>query len=72
MSAIEYARELLARCESGETIAVTAVEERAGGAYVVLGSSVAPSRRADSGDASGRSDDAAQGGLNPLWRDCLI
>lgn len=34
-SAIEYARELLARCEAGEVIAVTALEERPGGLYQV-------------------------------------
>lgn len=34
-SAIEYARELLARCEAGEVIAVTALEEQPGGLYQV-------------------------------------
>lgn len=36
--AIEYARELLARCELGEVIAVTSVEEHPGGTYSLLGS----------------------------------
>lgn len=34
-SAIEYAKELLARCEAGEVVAVTALEEMAGGRYQV-------------------------------------
>ena len=37
-SAVEYARALLARCESGEVVAVTTVEELKGGTYVILGS----------------------------------
>jgi hypothetical protein len=36
---IAYARDLLARCEAGEVIAVTAVEEYPGGTYAVGGSS---------------------------------
>lgn len=40
-SAIDYARGLLARCEAGETIAVTAVEEHPGGTYCIVGSTVA-------------------------------
>lgn len=34
-SAIEYARGLLARCEAGEVVAVTALEEMPGGHYQV-------------------------------------
>lgn len=34
-SAIEYARELLARCEAGEVVSVTALEEMPGGLYQV-------------------------------------
>ena len=37
-SAVDYVRALLARCESGEVVAVTTVEELKGGTYVVLGS----------------------------------
>ncbi len=37
-AAIEYARELLARCEAGEVIAVTALEEGPGGTYQVQAS----------------------------------
>ena len=47
-SAIEFARGLLARCESGEVIAVTAIEESMGGTYVVLGSTT-PSRTQTAG-----------------------
>ncbi len=36
--AVRYARELLARCEAGEVIAVTALEEHPGGTYEILGS----------------------------------
>lgn len=38
--ALHYARELLRRCESGEVVAVTAVEEQRDGTYAVLGSYV--------------------------------
>lgn len=34
-SAIAYARELLARCEAGEVVAVTALEEMPGGRYQI-------------------------------------
>lgn len=34
-SAIAYARELLARCEAGEVVSVTALEEMPGGLYQV-------------------------------------
>lgn len=34
-SAIEYARELLARCEADEVVSVTALEEMPGGLYQV-------------------------------------
>ena len=34
-SAIEYAKELLARCEAGEVVAVTALEEQPCGLYQV-------------------------------------
>lgn len=37
--AVEHVRELLARCESGEVIAVTVLEERHDGTYSVHGSS---------------------------------
>lgn len=37
--AADYARGLLQRCESGEVIAVTAVEELRGGRYSIEGSS---------------------------------
>ncbi|QTD44570.1 hypothetical protein [Ottowia testudinis] len=36
--ALRYARELLARCETGEVVAVTAIEERPGGTYQLAGS----------------------------------
>lgn len=35
---IDYARDLLARCESGETTAVTALEEYPNGTFQVTGS----------------------------------
>jgi hypothetical protein len=38
--AAEYARGLLARCEAGEVLAVTAVEFQPGGRYLVQGSAV--------------------------------
>lgn len=41
--ATEYARGLLARCEAGEVVAVTAIEEHPGGTYE-LGGTVTPSR----------------------------
>ena len=47
-TAIEYARGLLARCEAGETVAVTAIEEQPGGTYRLQGSSVS-SRTATAG-----------------------
>lgn len=34
-SAVAYARNLLARCEAGNVIAITAVEEHPGGTYSV-------------------------------------
>lgn len=37
-SAIQYAKDLLARCESGEVIAITAIEEHPGGDYTIEGS----------------------------------
>lgn len=37
--AVEYVRGLLARCEAGEVVAVTALEEHPGGTYAVGGSS---------------------------------
>ena len=40
-SAVEYAQALLTRCQAGEVVAVTAVEELPGGAYRLEGSSVA-------------------------------
>lgn len=46
--AIEYAQGLLARCEAGEVIAVTALEEHPGGTYATLGSKT-PSRTATAG-----------------------
>lgn len=39
-SAIEYARNLLARCESGEVIAITAIEFRRNAEYMIGGSAV--------------------------------
>ena len=47
-TAIEYARALLVRCEAGEVIAVTAIEERQGGTYCLQGSAVS-SRTATAG-----------------------
>lgn len=38
-TAVQYAKQLLERCESGEVVAVTAVEEVAGGGYCLAGSS---------------------------------
>lgn len=38
--AIAFAKELLARCESGQTVALTVVEERRGGDYAISGSKV--------------------------------
>ena len=37
-TAVEEARNLLLRCESGETVAFTAIEEHPGGTYVTTGS----------------------------------
>lgn len=45
---VEYARDLLARCESGEVIAVTVLVEYRGGAYMAEGSTT-PSRTATAG-----------------------
>jgi hypothetical protein len=39
-SALNYARELLQRCESGEVIEVTAIEVRRDQTYIVQGSRV--------------------------------
>lgn len=47
-SAIEYARALLVRCESGLVVAITAIEELPGGTYSLQGSSVS-SRTATAG-----------------------
>lgn len=47
-SAIDYARQLLARCEAGEVVAVTAIEELRGGNYQVQGSTTS-SRTATAG-----------------------
>lgn len=47
-TAVEFARALLARCEAGETIAVTVIEEQPGGTYSIQGSSVS-SRTATAG-----------------------
>lgn len=38
LGAVEYAEGLLARCRSGETVGVTAVEEKPGGLYTLHGS----------------------------------
>ena len=38
--AIEHARELLARCEAGEVVAMTVLEERPDGTFHVHGSSI--------------------------------
>lgn len=46
--AIEYVRGLLARCESGEVVAVTVLEEHRGGTYALGGSST-PSRTQTAG-----------------------
>ena len=45
---VAYARELLARCESGDVIAMTVVTEQRGGTYTLEGSS-SPSRTATAG-----------------------
>lgn len=37
-AAIDYAKGLLARCEAGEVIAITAIEEEPNGTYSVKGS----------------------------------
>lgn len=37
-SAVAHARELLARCEAGEVLAMTVIEERPDGTYSVHGS----------------------------------
>lgn len=37
-SAVEEARKLLERCESGQTVAFTAIEEHPGGTYATTGS----------------------------------
>jgi hypothetical protein len=47
-AAIEYARALLLRCEAGEVIAVTAVEETPDGSYSVKGSTT-PNRLTTAG-----------------------
>lgn len=39
-SVIDYAKGLLARCEAGEVVAITAIEESPGGTYALAGSSV--------------------------------
>lgn len=38
-AAIEYAKELLSRCESGEIVAITAIEETPRGTYLIRSSS---------------------------------
>lgn len=38
-TAVEYAQELLKRCQSGEVVSVTAIEELPGGSYYIAGSS---------------------------------
>ena len=48
VSAIECARQLLARCESGEVMAFTSIEEQPGGHYQVQGSTTS-SRTATAG-----------------------
>jgi hypothetical protein len=53
-SATNYARELLRRCESGEVIAVTALEERCDSTYTVQGT-----KTTDSTTTAGRLLDAA-------------
>ncbi|MNV15078.1 hypothetical protein D3C71_1057810 [compost metagenome] len=45
---VEYVRELLARCEAGEVIAVSVVAEQRGGTYSLEGSAV-PSRTQTAG-----------------------
>lgn len=45
---VEYVRELLARCESGEVIAVSVVAEQRGGTYSLEGSTT-PSRTQTAG-----------------------
>ena len=47
-AAISYAKELLGRCERGEVVAVTAVEETPQGTYLVQGSST-PNRFSTAG-----------------------
>lgn len=47
-SAIEYARGLLKRCEAGEVITVTAIEEHPNRTYVVQGNGT-PSRHETAG-----------------------
>lgn len=39
-SAVQHARELLARCEAGEVVAMTVLEERPDGSYHVHGSAI--------------------------------
>ena len=39
-STIDYARELLARCESGETVELTVLESHGDGTYTTTGSPV--------------------------------
>lgn len=39
-SAIDYAKNLLEKCESGEVVEVTALEELSNGNYIVHGSSL--------------------------------
>lgn len=46
--AIDYARGLLRRCEAGDVVAVTAVEELRGGTYSIQGSAT-PSRTQTAG-----------------------
>ena len=38
-TAVEYAQQLLKRCQSGEVVSVTAIEELPGGSYCIAGSS---------------------------------